>query len=202
MAQISANISSTRSAPGPQTKILLHDETARVQVLAEVSRSLSEAGTSFQVVVDQAARRIAELTGDVCSLSLMSEDDELLQTAVIGFPSEEHVPEGLKIAIDQAGKEFAESVVRSGEMVLLSDQLKQVFLNICLNTIEAMQPNGGKLRITLVASSDSKQVGVIVKDAGPGIPAEYLPRIFQPLFTIKEFGLGLWLSITACNPPF
>jgi len=76
------------------------------------------------------------------------------------------------------------------------DQIKQVFLNICLNAIEAMQPNGGMLYISLVGSPDARQVDVIFKDSGPGILPENLPKIFQPLFTTKEFGLGLGLSIS------
>jgi PAS domain S-box-containing protein len=388
---------------------LLHEETIRAQVLAEVSHSLSEAGTSFQAVVDQAARKIVELTGDVCDLRLVSNEDEGMQTAAIGFPDEQPVPDSLKIAMDRVGHEFAESAVRDSQPVLvsdlaskmqsvsltpemqaavresglacalfiplllqgrsfgvlsvyrnrskpdfsqadqflaqrladrvvlainnahlytdlekslateqslrnqivqvekfsavgrmvasiahemnnplqtvknclflakrevppgdghqyldmasgevqrisrlvsqlrevyrprtagmsqpvviseilddmsalmdphlireqvtlqrapnegkfvvdgISDQLKQVFLNICLNAIEAMQPNGGTLKITLATSPDSQQVGVIFKDSGPGIAPENLPRIFQPLFTTKEFGLGLGLSIS------
>ena len=392
-----------------QAEILLQKETNRVQILAEVSRSLSEAGTSFQVVVERAARRIAELTGDACCLCLLTEEDERPQTAAIGFPNGAEVPADLKNAIEQADRAIAEGVIRSEELRLISnlavelqtvelapelltsiqqssissaiiaplcirgqclgalslyrnrsqppythedllmaqnladravlainnahlytdlekslqteqslrnqiiqvekfsavgrivasvahemnnplqtiknclflarrevpagdghpyldmanaevqrisrlvaqlrelyrprtagmtqladlgqvldevlalidphllrehvfvkrfsdegrfvvdaiiDQIKQVFLNICLNAIEAMQPNGGTLSISFVYSLDAKRAGVTFQDSGPGIAPENLSKVFQPLFTTKEFGLGLGLSIS------
>jgi nitrogen fixation negative regulator NifL len=75
------------------------------------------------------------------------------------------------------------------------DQIIEVFLNICMNAIEAMQPNGGTLSVNLVNSSDKAQVGVIFSDSGPGIKPELLQHIFEPFITTKEFGLGLGLSI-------
>ena len=58
----------------------------------------------------------------------------------------------------------------------ISDQLKQVFLNICLNAIEAMQPDGGTLYLTLETSPDLHLVGVAFKDTGQGIMPENLPK--------------------------
>ena len=78
----------------------------------------------------------------------------------------------------------------------VADQLMQVFLNISLNAIEAMQPDGGMLAITLQVEPEKKLVGIVFKDTGPGIPIELMPKLFQPLFTTKEFGLGLGLSIS------
>jgi len=74
------------------------------------------------------------------------------------------------------------------------DKLKQAFINIILNGIQAMY-NGGKLEITLRESD--KQWGVIsFKDQGEGISEEELDKIFDPFFTTKESGTGLGLSIT------
>ncbi len=78
----------------------------------------------------------------------------------------------------------------------IADQLKQVFLNISLNAIEAMQPEGGALAIQIVPSEDQSQAGVKFTDTGPGMPPEVISKLFQPLFTTKEFGLGLGLSIS------
>ncbi len=75
------------------------------------------------------------------------------------------------------------------------DQLKQVCLNISLNAIEAMQPDGGVLRVSLLASADGDQVGMRFQDSGPGITPENLSKIFEPLFTTKSNGLGLGLPI-------
>ncbi len=80
-------------------------------------------------------------------------------------------------------------------------QLKQVFLNLLLNSIQAM-PDGGEIAIEVSSSSpkdgeapDRFAVRIEIADSGPGIPAEHLPKVFDPFFTTKESGTGLGLSI-------
>ena len=64
-----------------------------------------------------------------------------------------------------------------------------------MNAIEAMQMSGGTLAVGMVQSNDQSQVGIIVRDTGPGIKPEILDHIFEPFITTKEYGLGLGLSI-------
>ncbi|MGB9630143.1 MAG: ATP-binding protein, partial [Thermodesulfobacteriota bacterium] len=78
------------------------------------------------------------------------------------------------------------------------EQIKQVFLNILLNAIEATPENG---QITVKTRSFSKPGGepfaqVEITDNGKGIPEEYLEDIFNPFFTTKSKGSGLGLSIS------
>jgi PAS domain S-box-containing protein len=77
----------------------------------------------------------------------------------------------------------------------VSDQLKQVFLNISLNAMDAMEQHGGKIMITLKKSDDGSQAGICFKDTGPGLPQEVKARLFEPFVTTKEKGLGLGLMI-------
>jgi PAS domain S-box-containing protein len=78
------------------------------------------------------------------------------------------------------------------------DQLKQVFVNLCLNGIEAMGEDG---TLTVTVESRDKSSGqpseliVRIADTGPGIPAEHLSTIFDPFVTLKEQGTGLGLAI-------
>jgi len=74
------------------------------------------------------------------------------------------------------------------------DKLKQAFINIILNGIQAMK-QGGKLKITL-DSYEGKWGVISFKDEGEGISEEALDEIFNPFFTTKEGGTGLGLSIT------
>jgi two-component system, sporulation sensor kinase E len=74
------------------------------------------------------------------------------------------------------------------------NQLKQVFINVLKNAIEAM-PDSGKIIIELF-SPDSKHVAIRVIDHGCGIPEEYLKRLGEPFFTIKENGNGLGIMVT------
>ena len=75
------------------------------------------------------------------------------------------------------------------------DQLKQVFLNLSLNAIEAMQPEGGILRVGTDFDQQQQQIGVTFTDSGPGVPEADLKVIFDPFYTTKTPGLGLGLSI-------
>jgi signal transduction histidine kinase len=75
------------------------------------------------------------------------------------------------------------------------DQLKQVFINLSLNAIEAMQPDTGILTISTITDGESKQVGVVVTDNGCGIAPDDLTKFFEPFYTNKEGGSGLGLAI-------
>lgn len=77
------------------------------------------------------------------------------------------------------------------------DQIKQVFINICNNAIEAMQPAGGRLEVIFTQSaSEDPEIGVLIRDTGPGISGEYLDRMFEPFQTTKSKGVGLGLTIS------
>ncbi|GAB4279544.1 MAG: hypothetical protein Kow0080_31840 [Candidatus Promineifilaceae bacterium] len=85
----------------------------------------------------------------------------------------------------------------SPELVFLANanQIKQVFINICLNAIEAMQPDGGELFIEALADEDNHFIGIQIEDTGPGISPENQNKLFEPFFTTKETGTGLGLAI-------
>jgi two-component system, sporulation sensor kinase C len=72
------------------------------------------------------------------------------------------------------------------------NQLKQVFINIIKNAIEAMA-SGDKIEISL--DQHHEFVSIYIKDNGPGIPKELLKMIGQPFYTSKEKGTGLGLTI-------
>lgn len=73
------------------------------------------------------------------------------------------------------------------------NQLKQVFINVIKNAIEAM-PRGGNLYVRVESQGDTVCLEFV--DEGNGIAAEHLPLIGQPFFTTKETGTGLGLMIS------
>jgi two-component system, NtrC family, sensor histidine kinase HydH len=90
-----------------------------------------------------------------------------------------------------------------------AEQLKQVFINLALNAVQAM-PDGGRLAVRTrrprqpleLGLSDSSpryaadQVEVRFADTGAGIPEEAKDRIFIPFYTTKSKGTGLGLAIS------
>ncbi len=77
------------------------------------------------------------------------------------------------------------------EIAFDSEKLKQAFMNVVLNAMEAM-PRGGTLTVAIVKKSDS--MGIKVADTGVGIPAEERAHLFEPFFTRKAKGTGLGLA--------
>jgi signal transduction histidine kinase len=77
----------------------------------------------------------------------------------------------------------------------ISDQLRQVVLNLLLNAVESMQA-GGHLTVQTEGLIEQREVLLSVSDSGPGIDQEILPKIFDPFITSKNTGTGLGLTIT------
>jgi signal transduction histidine kinase len=73
-----------------------------------------------------------------------------------------------------------------------ASMLKQVFLNLVKNAVEACT-GGGELFIRTVG--DRNGVNIAFRDTGEGIPAQMLVRIFEPFFTTKRSGMGMGLAI-------
>lgn len=74
------------------------------------------------------------------------------------------------------------------------DALRQVFLNLINNSVDAM-PTGGQLEIATRNDSAAGVVEVTVRDTGIGIPADALEHLFEPMWTTKETGSGFGLAI-------
>lgn len=74
--------------------------------------------------------------------------------------------------------------------------LEQVIHNLLLNAMQALEhvPHGERALILSLNANDGQGV-LSVRDSGPGINADVLPRIFEPFFTTREGGLGLGLSL-------
>ena len=77
-----------------------------------------------------------------------------------------------------------------------SNTLQQVVLNLLTNARDAVAGGGEIVVETSHQSGEPETVRLRVKDTGPGIPPDALPRIFEPFFTTKSNGTGLGLSIT------
>jgi len=88
-------------------------------------------------------------------------------------------------------------------VMAVDDQIKQVLINLILNSMEAM-PRGGEIFISTSAGSDEyiaddtlpAGVEIIIRDTGPGIPESEKDKIFEPFVSSKEHGTGLGLTVS------
>jgi signal transduction histidine kinase len=78
-------------------------------------------------------------------------------------------------------------------------QLMQVFLNLILNSEQAIREvrDRGSLRIRI--EKGEKILAVVFQDDGPGIPPDILPNIFDPFYTTKRPGRGTGLGLSICK---
>ncbi len=94
---------------------------------------------------------------------------------------------------------------RSGELLCLTGELRQLFANLIGNGLDSMRPGGGRLYVRVIDTVDAsapreasvRGVCVTVADTGCGMSDEVKRRIFEPFFTTKEAtgtGLGLWVG--------
>lgn len=73
-------------------------------------------------------------------------------------------------------------------------RLEQVLVNLLRNALDAVAEAPGK-SISVAVNDHDQQVLLSVRDSGPGIPDDVLPRLFEPFFTTKSAGQGLGLGL-------
>jgi signal transduction histidine kinase len=84
------------------------------------------------------------------------------------------------------------------QVVVDPDLMQQVFLNLCLNAVQAM-PEGGELTVATAVRryrTRRSMVDVSFSDTGVGIPRDLMEKIFDPFFTTRSMGTGLGLPIS------
>jgi two-component system NtrC family sensor kinase len=81
------------------------------------------------------------------------------------------------------------------------DQLHQVFVNLLINAMQAIEAAAGARRITLRTRhlTANGEVEIEVCDSGPGVPEHLRSRIFDPFFTTKPTGVGTGVGLSVCH---
>lgn len=83
---------------------------------------------------------------------------------------------------------------RLRHLVLDRKRLLQAIINFAFNALDVM-PDGGILRVSARPNPKEQMMQIIIEDTGKGVPAELIPKIFQPFYSTKKEGVGLGLSI-------
>jgi PAS domain S-box-containing protein len=109
------------------------------------------------------------------------------------------VENSLKLAM--RGIDFGSITVRknfdqTSEIQANATELQQVFLNLIVNAVQAMNGDG---TLTLSARQEDADVIVTVQDTGAGIKKQHLDKVFNPFFTTKEPGAGTGLGLSIAH---
>lgn len=135
--------------------------------------------------------------------------DNLLSNMLLfaSSPEARLKPVDLKNVIEESlmltrGREKTDVAVKAefrGQTTIMADQmlLRQLFLNLLLNALDAMD-DGGTIRVrTEVKAQRNRYMEIRVSDTGRGIENSHIDRIFDPFFSTKERGTGLGLAIVS-----
>ena len=103
----------------------------------------------------------------------------------------------LRGQLEQSRTTVRYTIEHDAPFVTIEDsQLKQLFLNICQNALEAMGQGGElSIRIGRTPSSGPSWIAIEVSDTGPGMSDSVRSHVFEPFFTTKQTGSGLGLAI-------
>jgi signal transduction histidine kinase len=142
---------------------------------------------------------IAIIKDETIGMTMMA--DEFFRFAKMPSPTFVHCDVGDVVdrVIDLLEPDLEESNVRvikkEGDKIprVTGDPtlLKQVFINLLMNAIQAMKKDGA---ITVEYKVSDEWLEIYVKDTGPGVPKEIAQKIFQPFFTTRADGTGLGLA--------
>jgi signal transduction histidine kinase len=183
LGRISAGVVHELNAPlsviSSAAQLILREEEVSESVREMVGRIRSE------------AQRLSQLTRGLLSFSRQDEAAE-----------ETDINLAVEFILDFLGFEAA----RRGVIVLRnldhhlstirmdSNLLKQVLLNIIMNSLQAMEEEGGRLLVE-TAATPAGEMTIVIADTGPGIPEEAQSKIFEPYFTTKKPGEGTGLGL-------
>jgi signal transduction histidine kinase len=160
-------------------QIILREKDASEFVREMVSRIKSE------------AQRLSQLTRGLLNFSRQDEateetDVNLAVEFILDFLTYEAAKRGVAVL---RNLDYHLQAIRMD-----SNLLKQILLNIIMNSLQAMQESGGKLLVETSSPADA-EISIVISDTGPGIPEEAMTKIFQPYFTTKKPGEGTGLGL-------
>lgn len=156
---------------------------------SDVARSFTVIDNCNRVIRD-GTLRVGELVKRLKSFARLDEAE--LKTVDVHSGIED------TLALIQHELKGIDVVREYGELPALScfpSRLNQVFLNLLMNAKQALGTSG---TVTISTAADDERITVRVRDDGPGIAPEHLPKIFDPGFTTKGVRVGAGLGLSIC----
>jgi signal transduction histidine kinase len=203
MAEEALRSSEKLAAAGRLAAILGHEINNPLESLTGVMYLLSQNSTldppvrEYVTLAQEELRRVAHISKR--SLELHQDSPAPVRVKV------SEIVEGIlslsAVKIHECGVNIKKRYEFDGEILGFPGELRQVFINLIINAIEASDA-GGTVTVHVFdsrdwRSSESQGVRIVIADEGPGIPAEHRRKLFQPFFTTKGqkgTGVGLWVT--------
>jgi len=150
----------------------------------------AEAGR-YLAVAREELRRVARTVAQLRDLQVVDEPDRVERVNLNDLLAQLLTLNASKCA-QQGVSVVWQPAQRLPGLLVAADRIRQVFLNILLNALDAM-PQGGTLTVHTMRTRQPTGVRVTIRDTGEGIAPAVLARIFEPFYTTKKKGLGLGL---------
>jgi PAS domain S-box-containing protein len=162
--------------------------------LAEEAIAAGESPAEYLSLARSELRRVAQMVGRMRDLHRSPRGETMRRT---------HINDLLEQVLALSRRQCQERGVRverlldpdAPPVLAATDQLRQVFVNMVLNAVEAM-PDGGNLMVWSQSTTDPDGVRVTFADDGVGIPPDVLPHIFKAFYSTKPEGTGIGLALT------
>ncbi len=173
-----------------------------IETLQGPARGDAKAHEKFLAIMHEQATRMSRLVDDLLSLSRLELKSHIAPDETIDLaPLLGHVRDSLSPLAQELGVEVVLTLPdRPATVKGDRDELTEVFENLIENACKYGQ-EGRKVEVTLSAASEKEPVEVLVRDYGPGIPAEHVPRITERFYRVNveasrtKKGTGLGLAI-------
>lgn len=157
-----------------------------VQLLSEETKS------SYSEIILSELERIEEIMGEFLLLAKPQREIKFKKESITDILKEVLIFMQPEAAIHNV--KFHCQLHMLPPVVCHANQMKQVFINLLKNAIEAM-PSGGNVYIKTFQADDN-YVGIEILDEGKGLSKEDIARLKEPFFTNKEKGTGLGLMVS------
>jgi len=167
---------------------------ARAEYLLHSRPASPKLNDGLEIIIKQ----IDRISGIVRMLLNYAREREPIRTACDLRPIVEHA---LSLVETEAARRQVRLSLELGEQPLTAecdaDQLQQVFINLAVNALDAMDPDGGILRVVaeVTGLGDERRARITFADTGPGVPPQVRSRVFDPFFTTKEPGKGSGMGL-------
>ena len=168
-AEVAQQLLAMSNPPVDELRDILSDVIADDERAGEIIRNMRTMLRRHQVEVEA-----LDVNAVATEITRLLAHDVRLRSGTLAVSLGEHLPD---VAMD-------------------ATQLKQVLLNLVVNGVDAMASLHVRQPVELRTSAHDGGVLIEVRDQGPGIPSDILPRLFDPFFTTKPNGLGVGLAIT------